>query len=114
VAEIGDGFTRWQLMYGNRGHGLRGGAFVTQGRYFGHTPVTLTFKSARYVSDLAVSGPATWDRGRLTIDADVTVAGSNGLRGTLHISWRTNVQRAVATVTGTVNGAAVRVTTPAL
>ena len=101
-------------MYGSRGHGLRGGTFTTEGRYFAHTPVTLTFKDARYVPDLAVTGPATWDRELLTIDADVTVAGPNGLHGTLHISWRTNVQRAVATVTGTVNGAPVRVTTPAL
>jgi len=41
------------------------------------------------------------------------VTGPDGLRA-LHITWRTNVQRAVATVTGTVGGVAVRATTPAL
>jgi hypothetical protein len=40
--------------------------------------------------------------------------GPDGLRGKLHITWRTNVQRAVATVTGTVGGVVVRATTPAL
>jgi len=42
------------------------------------------------------------------------VTGPDGLRGKLHVTWRTNVQRAVATVTGTVGGVAVRATTPAL
>ena len=63
---------------------------------------------------LRISGPAVWDRRSLTIDAHVTVTGPSGLRGRLHITWRTNVQRAVATATGTVGGVAVRATTPAL
>jgi pimeloyl-ACP methyl ester carboxylesterase len=114
VATVGDAFARWQLMYSSRGHGLRGGSFTTSGKYFAHSPVSLVFHDARFVPGLRVSGPAVWDRRDLTIDADVTVTGPNGLHGTLHITWRTNVQRAVATVAGTVGGVAVRATTPAL
>ena len=79
-----------------------------------HSPVRLVFHDARFVPGLRISGPAAWDRRALAIDAHVTVTGSGGLRGKLHITWRTNVQRAVATVTGTVGGVAVRTTTPAL
>ncbi|HVG68610.1 MAG TPA: alpha/beta hydrolase [Gaiellales bacterium] len=114
VATVGDGFARWQLMYSSRGHGLRGGSFTTSGKYFAHSPVKLVFHDARFVPGLRISGPAVWDRRALAIDAHVTVTGPDGLRGKLHITWRTNVQRAVATVTGTVGGVAVRATTPAL
>ncbi len=108
---IGDAFARWNLMYGARGHGLRGGSFVASGPYYSHAPVTLRMRGTRFVSDVAVSGKAVWDRRAGTVTAQLRVRGPRS--GRLRIQWRTRDVQSLASLRGTLGGRAVRLSTPA-
>ena len=60
---VGDALERWyNLLAGGTGHGLYGGSFDVTGGYYSYRPLVLRLHSTRFVSDLAVSGTATWDR----------------------------------------------------
>ena len=108
---VGDAFARWNLMYGARGHGLRGGSFVAAGAYYSRGPVTLRFRRARFVSDVAVSGKAVWDRRAGTVRARLRIAGARS--GSLRIRWRTRDTRSVASLRGQLGGRRVQLLTPA-
>ena len=43
---VADALSRWWLMYGVRGHGLRGGTFRAGGEYYGTDPVTFRLRGA--------------------------------------------------------------------
>ena len=73
---VADALSRWWLMYGVRGHGLRGGTFRTGGSYYGTDPVTFRLRDAQFVGDLAVRGRAAWDREALRMTARVRVSGA--------------------------------------
>jgi pimeloyl-ACP methyl ester carboxylesterase len=107
----GDALARWWLMSGSDGHGLRGGSFTATGDYLAYTPVRLRLRRVRFVRDLAVSGELVWDRRRSSVTARVRVVGA--IRGGLRIRWPLDEARAVATISGTVGGHAVRLRTPA-
>ena len=107
----GDALARWVLMYGARGHGLRGGRFVASGDYYSYEPVRLRLRGARFVSDLGVSGTLTWDRRDLRVRGRLRLSGAQS--GTLSISWPTRATRAVARLRGTLGGRPVRLQTPA-
>ena len=108
---VGDAFARWNLMYGERGHGLRGGRFVASGAYYSHAPVTLRMRGTSFVSDVAVSGRAVWDRREGSVSARLRVSGPRS--GMLRIAWRTRDPRSVASLRGRLGGHPVRLSTPA-
>ena len=108
---VGDAFARWNLMYGERGHGLRGGRFVASGAYYSHAPVTLRMRGTRFVSDVAVNGRAVWDRREGSVSARLRVSGPRS--GMLRIAWRTRDPRSVASLRGRLGGHPVRLSTPA-
>ena len=89
-------------MYGARGHGLRGGSFAASGAYYSHAPVTLRMRGTRFVSDVAVSGRAVWDRRAGTVSARLRVRGPRS--GRLRIRWRTRDVRSVASLRGRLGG----------
>ena len=107
-----DALARWWIMYGYDGHGLRGGTFTSAGPYLSkRRPVTFTLRRIKFVTDMAVSGKAVWDRTALTMTARVTLSGAAA--GRLVITWPTNVQNAKAHIAGAVDGHAVDLTTRA-
>ena len=105
---VADAYARWNLMYGFDGHGLRGGTFTTAGGYLSRRPVRITFTAAKFVSDMAVTGTASWNRATLTVTAHLTLTGAAG--GSLTITWPTNVAHARAVYTGTIDGRPVSLT----
>jgi pimeloyl-ACP methyl ester carboxylesterase len=108
---VGDALARWWLMYGSRGHGLRGGTFVASGDYLALSPIRLRMRRVRFVGDLASSGTVVWDRRRRRVRARLRLSGARS--GTLRIAWRTRARRAVASLRGTLGGRAVRLRMPA-
>jgi pimeloyl-ACP methyl ester carboxylesterase len=108
---VGDALARWNLMYGARGHGLRGGSFVASGAYHSHAPVTLRMRGTRFVSDVAVSGRVVWDRRAGRVTARLRTAGARS--GTLRIRWRTRDTGSVASLRGQLGGRRVQLLTPA-
>ena len=108
---VADALSRWGLMYGTRGRGLRGGRFEVAGGYYAHTPIRFRFERARFVGDLAVSGAAAWDRRAQRVRARLRLRGAR--RGALRIGWSTDARGAQATIAGRVGGRAVRLTMPA-
>jgi pimeloyl-ACP methyl ester carboxylesterase len=108
---VGDALARWWLMYGSRGHGLRGGSFTASGEYLAYSPIRLRLRRVRFVSDLAVSGSVEWIRRAGTVRARLRLTGAR--RGNLRIGWSTRATRALASITGTIDGRSVRLSTPA-
>ena len=108
---VGDALARWNLMYGERGHGLRGGSFDASGAYYSHAPVTLRMRRTRFVSDVAVSGRAVWDRRVGAVSARLRIAGAR--TGSLRIRWQTRATHSVASLAGRLGGRRVRLRTPA-
>jgi hypothetical protein len=108
---IGDAFARWNLMYGSRGHGLRGGSFTATGAYYSHAPVTLRMRRTRFVSDVAVSGEAVWNRRAGKVSARLRVHGPRS--GRLRVHWRTRDVRSLAALRGRLGGRRVTLETPA-
>jgi pimeloyl-ACP methyl ester carboxylesterase len=74
---VGDALARWWLMYGARGHGLRGSSFIASGDYLAYTPVRLHMRLVRLVSALRVSGTVVWDRRRGRVSARLRVRGAS-------------------------------------
>jgi pimeloyl-ACP methyl ester carboxylesterase len=108
---IGDAWSRWWLMYGAKGHGLRGGSFAVGGAdYYSHGPVRLKLKRVRYAEDLAATGEAVWDRREQRYSATLRVSGKR--RGMLRVSWPSRAD-ATATISGRLGGRVVRLSTPA-
>jgi pimeloyl-ACP methyl ester carboxylesterase len=104
----GDALARWWLMYGEDGHGLRGGTFVASGDYLAYVPIRLRLRATRFVEDLPVSGTLEWDRRAGRVTARLRVRG-----GTLRVAWSATATRAIASVSGTLGGRTVRLATPA-
>jgi pimeloyl-ACP methyl ester carboxylesterase len=105
---VADAFSRWWVMSGSRGRGLRGGRFTAAGAYYAYSPVRLRLDGVRFVRDVPVRGLAAWDRRARRVAARVRVPG-----GRLRIGWPADRRRARATVTGRLGGRTVRVALPA-
>ena len=104
-AVVGDAFTRWyNLMFGVAGHGLRGGRFTVLGGYYSERPLEIRFHADRFVSDLAVSGPATWNRAGHRMRATLTLAGPRGASGRIVLTFSTAPGGRPALATGTLGG----------
>ena len=108
---VGDAWSRWWLIYGEKGYGLRGGSFTASGAaFYSHGPVRLELKKVRYAEDLAVSGEAVWDRREQRYHATLRLFGKR--TGVLRVSWP-SVRDATAEITGRLGGRPVRLQTPA-
>jgi hypothetical protein len=110
----GDAISQWysQSVTGT-GHGLYGGTFtIGGGAYYSFQPIKLTLHGCRFVTNLAVSGTVLWNRSAKSVTAHLTTRSAAGSAGRFTVRWGTGVKsaRAAATVTGTFNGSAVRVT----
>ena len=109
---VGDAFTRWyNVTFGGRGDGLRGGDYMMRGPYQSHQPLTITFHGTKLVDDLTVTGPVVWNRETYGISGTLTLDGA--VSGELTIRFPTQVLGGKATISGTIDGRQVRVTTAA-
>jgi pimeloyl-ACP methyl ester carboxylesterase len=109
---IGDAFTRWyNLLFGGTGRGLRGGSYTMRGPYLSHRPLTITLRGTELVPDLAISGPAVWDRTADRITARLRIDGA--VTGHLTIRFATRTLGADAAIHGTLDGRRVHATVPA-
>ena len=106
---VGDVFARWFTNYDGSGVGLRGGRFT----YSGNAVTQFTLKNLRWVGDVAVSGPVTWDRTTGWIDATVSVDGPAGESGHLHLRWRDFDIHAQARLRGEIGGRPIDLVLPA-
>ncbi len=87
------------------GTGLRGGQFQ-----YSSTNTGLSFKLTRYqfTDDVAVSGRIAWNFNTSVITATVDLWSGGRTVGTLNIRWTDSAQDAIATVTGSLGGLALR------
>jgi len=108
---VADALSRWWLISGTRGRGLRGGRFTASGPYYSYAPVRFRLRGARFVRDVAVTGTATWDRRALRVRARLRIAGAR--RGALRIGWASGRRGAAATIAGRLGGRAIRLRMPA-
>lgn len=98
---VADAFTRWYNVTYAGGPGLRGGAFGVAGPYLGRAPLTLTFREARFVDDVAVSGTAVWDRQAGAVRAHLVLAGA--ATGRIFLAFPTR-RVAPVRITGVLDG----------
>lgn len=103
---VGDAMSRWyNLMFGVVGHGLRGGGFTVLGPYASYAhPLVIRFHGDRFVSGLAVSGRAVWNRTALRVRATLTLSGPPSASGRITLSFPTNRPHGRAIVTGMLGG----------
>ncbi len=105
VLTAGDVLARLPSNSTDRGSGLRGGDYHIVHRLGGKQ---VALNAVRWTEDLAVSGTIDKPAGRAgTVRAHLSLAGPNGVRGQLEISWPEDVAQARAQIRGTVGGAAV-------
>ena len=113
VAEtVADAFNRWwNELYGGRGVGLRGGSYRIRGPFLSFSsPLVLTFRGTRFVSDVAVSGEVTWRRRAAMATGRLRVEARDG-SGSLRIAFQTDRAGDVATLRGRLGGRRVEVVT---
>ncbi len=104
-AVVGDAFTRWyNLMFGVDGHGLRGGRFTVRGGYYSERPLAIRFHADRFVSDLAVSGSAIWNRAAHRMRATLTLAGPQSASGRIVLTFSTAPGGGPARASGSLGG----------
>jgi pimeloyl-ACP methyl ester carboxylesterase len=99
AATVADLLDRWWNNYSGHSPGLRGGHWS----YTGDRTTVFHLHGVRLVSDLAVTGTATWHRYLNTLAVDLTVRG-HGARGRFHGAWATRARGARATLHGTFAG----------
>jgi pimeloyl-ACP methyl ester carboxylesterase len=90
------------------GAGLRGGAYSAQAR---NAVDHVTLSAIRWTNDLEISGVADLDAGSARARAELTLAGA--ATGTLEARWPIEGSAADATISGTLDGYALRATMPA-
>ena len=106
AATVGDVIARWQVNYDGTGVGLRGGRWS----YEGDTLTVFTLHDVELVPGVAVSGKVRWSVYGGGVSASLQVAGGQGSRGTLQLSWSLRAPLAQASVRGAVGGRALRAT----
>jgi hypothetical protein len=102
---VGDVLARYGTSYANVGAGLRAGKFTWRSTSTGQS---FTLTNLKWVTDVVVSGTLTRNLGTGAVSASVKVVKGGKQIGTLTIAWKEMDTAANATVTGTLNGKAVR------
>lgn len=107
VAEtVGDAVARYYVSSSGHEAGLRGGGFNLAATATGYV---LRLNGACWADGLAVSGPVVWNQLSGDIAGSVTFT-APGHSGTIEIRWNDRATDATATLTGTVDGAALAAT----
>lgn len=89
VQTVADAFNRWwNVVYGGRAVGLRGGSYTMRGPFYSYRPLEIAFHDTRFVSDLAVTGSVVWDRETSIAEGILTVDGA--VSGHVHIRFTAN------------------------
>ena len=102
VAEtVGDAVARYYVTTTGHGSGLRGGSFDLSATAVGYA---LELTNLQWATGLAVSGTLTWNQLTGDIAAQVTFTAS-GHSGAVDIVWNDRQTEAIATLTGTIDGA---------
>jgi pimeloyl-ACP methyl ester carboxylesterase len=101
---VGDVIARYYVTYNFVDTGLRGGSFTYAATDTGYK---FKLKGLKWTNDVAVSGTVTWDQDPSSniIAAQVTLVSAGKQVGTLQIRWNDGDINAMASVTGTVQGA---------
>jgi pimeloyl-ACP methyl ester carboxylesterase len=100
---VGDVIARWYVTYNNEDTGLRGGRFTYHASDTGYE---FTLEGLRWTQDVAVSGSVSWDQTSNIITAEVKLESGDTQVGHVRIRWNDADIDARATVTGTIQGAA--------
>jgi pimeloyl-ACP methyl ester carboxylesterase len=107
VAEtVGDAVARYYVASNGHDSGLRGGTMTIAATPVGYN---ITLSKFQWTADLSVSGTITWDQVEGGITASVSFAAGTHA-GTETISWNDQQTNATATLTGTIDGAALAAT----
>ncbi len=111
VQTVADAFNRWwNVVYGGRATGLRGGSYAIHGPYLSYRPLEITFHATRFVSDLAVSGTVTWDRRAAVAAGALHVDGA--VSGSIRIRFGTDRFGHATSVRGVLDGKKIVLQTP--
>lgn len=102
---VGDVLARYGTSYANVGAGLRAGRFTWRSTSTGQS---FTLTNLKWVSDVVVSGSMTRNLGTSAVSASVKVVKGGKQIGTLTLAWNDSETAGLATVTGTLNGKAIR------
>jgi pimeloyl-ACP methyl ester carboxylesterase len=102
---VGDVLARYGTSYANVGAGLRAGRFTWRATSTGQS---FTLKNLKWVTDVVVSGSMTRNLATGAVSANVKLVKAGRNIGTLAIAWDDREGDAVATLTGTVSGKAIR------
>ncbi len=100
---VGDIIARYYVTYNYVGSGLRGGTFTYEATDVGYD---FNLKGVQFTQDVAVSGTVSWDQTTNIITAQVSLKSAGQPVGTLSIRWNDANINAVASVSGTIQGAA--------
>jgi len=109
AAAVGDAIARYWYLPGSEGTGLRGGRFTVDGDEL----VRLRLRGVRFVTDVTVTGSATWNTATGEVTARVRLSGPRGTTAELGMSWNDLARHPRAIVTGQAGGALLAATLPA-
>jgi len=107
LESVGDVVARWSVNYTGTGSGLRGGQFSYVDTNNGHD---FTLTGISWTEDVQVSGDVSWNTNTSVITANLTLASNGQSLGQLKVRWTDSDINAQATVSGKINGDAVRAT----
>jgi pimeloyl-ACP methyl ester carboxylesterase len=99
---IGDVIARYYVTFNFVDSGLRGGKLSYVATDTGYD---FTLKNFKWTQDIAVSGLVSWDQTTNIITAQVTLKTAGTQVGALQVRWNDADINAMASVTGTVQGA---------
>jgi pimeloyl-ACP methyl ester carboxylesterase len=102
---VGDVIARYYVSFNAVGAGLRGGKFSYAATNVGYD---FTLQNVRFTQDVAVSGTVSWDFSTALVTAHVTLKSGGQAVGALDINWNDADINAIASVTGTIQGAAIK------
>jgi pimeloyl-ACP methyl ester carboxylesterase len=102
---VGDVIARYYVSYNFVESGLRGGSYTYAASNVGYD---FDLQDVRWTQDVAVSGTVSWDQTSSAITAQLTLRNGGTALGTVSVSWNDADTNAVASVTGTIGGAALK------
>ncbi len=102
---VGDVVARYWASSGTIGSGLRGGQFSYSATASGYA---FALDGARWTEDVAVTGTVSWNTNSDVITADVTLSRAGATIGNLKIRFQDADINAVASISGRIQGAALR------
>jgi pimeloyl-ACP methyl ester carboxylesterase len=101
VLTAGDAMARWWVNYDRSGVGLRGGSF----RYVpAGTHERFDLAGLQWTEEVAVSGSIDWDLLSGSVIMNLSVAGPQGVNGSLTVTYNQWAAKAYASISGTLAG----------